>query len=269
MIPIRNCPLCNKNNSKTPRIKYSKAQWNLKTCGNCGFTYLENAPEYSFLKEEYAWEKTSKKEEDARIKKNPLRKKLSSYIKTIRDKVFKRDKLVDLFKQYEIDGNVLDIGCATGDIFYRLSKTIQPFGVEISKYLANAANTLMEPRGGHTVSNNAIDGCAEFPENFFDAAILSAFLEHEVHPEKLLINLHNILKENGLVVIKVPNYNSWMRVFRQKNWSGFRYPDHVNYFTPQSITKLVKKCGYSIKQFSFFDRSPLNDNLWIILQKKS
>ena len=269
MTEIRNCPLCSNNNSKSPRIKYSEAQWDLKTCSNCGFTYLENAPEYSCLEEEYAWEKTSQKEEEARIGKSPLRKKFSSYMKVVRDKVFKRDKLIDLFQQYEINGNVLDIGCATGDIFYRLAKTITPFGVEISKYLADIANKLMKPRRGYTVSNNAVDGCAKFPDDFFDAAILSAFLEHEVNPEKLLKNLHNVLKENGLVVIKVPNYNSWMRIFRQKNWSGFRYPDHVNYFTPASMTKLITKCGYSIKQFGFFDRFPLNDNLWIVIQKKS
>ena len=75
------------------------------------------------------------------------------------------------------------------------------------------------------------------------------------------------IKKNGYVIIKVPNFSCWNRHIRKENWCGFRFPDHVNYFTPSTLKKLALDTGFKIHQFNLADRSPLSDNMWMVLEK--
>jgi len=46
--------------------------------------------------------------------------------------------------------------------------------------------------------------------------------------------------------VRVPNFASLNRRVIGKKWCGFRYPDHVNYFTPVSLRALVAKAGFTM-----------------------
>ena len=56
-------------------------------------------------------------------------------------------------------------------------------------------------------------------------------------------------------------------MIRRDNWCGYRFPDHVNYFTPESLQKIVKKLGFEVAQFGLFDRLIFSDNMYIVLKK--
>ena len=48
-------------------------------------------------------------------------------------------------------------------------------------------------------------------------------------------------------------------------WCGFRFPDHVNYFTPTSLKALATSIGY---EFRWMNRLSLfDDNLIVELKK--
>ncbi len=263
------CAVCGRDNAAESPLPYSQAPWVLKQCAGCGFVYLENPPAYEALEEDFAWEKTSAKEEERRKEKRPAAKAISTAWKRFRQKVLKRDKLMDLVKVHIPGGKVLDIGCGGGGTLDRLPGSDHiPHGIEISKALAAEANERAQKRGGHVVQASALDGAGMFEENSFDGVLMSAFLEHESQPDKLLQALHRILKPGGCVIVKVPNYGSLNRQVRGAEWCGFRFPDHVNYFTPESVTRLSKQCGYDVARFRFQDRLPTSDNLWIVLRKQ-
>lgn len=265
--PHRRCPVCGEDNQNTPVSPYSQAPWEIKTC-SCGCVYLENPPAYAALEEDFAWEKTSHQEEERRKSKRPCAKYISTAWKMFRQKVLKRDKLMTLVRRYIHSGRVLDIGCGGGSTLTRLpSESLVPYGVEISKALAQQSDQFARARGGWVVQSDAIQGTRSFEPAFFEGVLMSAFLEHEAQPDRLLDELHRVLKPGGMVIIKVPNYGSLNRRFKGKEWCGFRFPDHVNYFTPASLTRLVREKGFSIRQFGFFDRLPTSDNLWMVLEK--
>ena len=88
-------------------------------------------------------------------------------------------------------------------------------------------------------------GMLEFSDKSIDIFVLRSFLEHEVNPVGLLKNAYNKLKDGGVIFIKVPNFNSINRLYRKGKWCGFRHPDHVNYFTPETLVKTCRKAGYS------------------------
>ena len=122
-------------------------------------------------------------------------------------------------------------------------------------------------RRGIEIRNNAVDGMDEFDADLFDGIMMRAFLEHETEPVRLLDKARRVLRAGGRIIIKVPNYGCVNRVVRGKRWCGFRFPDHVNYFTPLTLKRLVKETGYRVLRFGALDRFPFSDNMWMVIEK--
>lgn len=263
----RNCPNCGQDNTRRAPTEFGDNDWQIKECSMCGFVYLETAPVYERLIEEFAWEKTSVAEKSRRYSEEPVRQAASKILKTFRRRLLKRNKLGELIHRYVQPGNVLDVGCAAGGVFRSLNTTYIPHGIEISKALASRANEEASSRGGYVIHDNAHSGLTQFPSEYFTGILMSAFLEHEINPKALLAEAYRSLKEGGYCVIKVPNFASLNRIIRGKRWCGFRLPDHVNYFTPTNLANMCQSVGFGIEKFSIADRLPTSDNMWIVIQK--
>ena len=140
-------------------------------------------------------------------------------------------------------------------------------GVEISDQLAKESHERMSALGGKCVHNAAVEGIESLENESVDLVILCSYLEHEINPLGVLRAISKKLRQGGFVVIKVPNFACWNRSFRQEKWCGFRYPDHVNYFTPATLSQMVEKGGLKVHKMNFFDRFPTNDNVWLVATK--
>ena len=266
---IRTCPLCHSDNKNEAISKYSRDSWIIKTCRNCSLYYLENVIPYSELINNYAWTKTSEKENQFRLKRSPILKKFSNSYSWFKQNIIRRDKGTALIHQLFSSGNLIDVGCGSGGILKKLPINVVPFGIEIELETAKLCNKYAETRGGYVWHNDAISGLNEIETDYFDGIIMQSYLEHEINPQDVLKGALRVLKEGGLAIIKVPNFSCWNRYLRQNNWCGFRFPDHVNYFTPETLKTIVLDAGFSIRRFSLADRSPLSDNMWMILEKTS
>ncbi len=251
-----NCPLCKNINDLTKKI-LTHNEWSLIQCSECFFVYMPNVPIYERMKEELAWERNFPSE-----KKLKLPKKIRRSIKAL----IKRNKLLYLLEKFNIKGNILDIGCGSGAKFDDLPTKFIPFGVDISLESANKAKSNFEKRGGTAVCAPATDVLLNFEEGFFSAAILRSYLEHEHYPLEVLDGLRKTIKDNGSVIIKVPNYGSINRIVRGKKWCGYRFPDHVNQFTPSTLRKMVLKAGYEIIKFNYSDKQLTSDNMWMVIR---
>lgn len=264
----RPCPLCGRNNSAARALPYSRAHWELKECGGCGLVYLENPPGYSALSHDFAWEQTYRSEMKRRAKTEPVLFRLSRTIGRIRLKVFKRNKLRRLLRNDFPSGNFLDVGCGSGGSFYGWEGKFVPHGIEISNELARQSNLIAQQRGGFVVNANAIEGVERFPKDYFPTVVLCSFLEHELNPIGLLKALRPVMTSGGRMIIKVPNYGCVNRRVRGPKWCGFRFPDHVNYFTPESLRRTVTQSGFVVRRFGIRDRFPFSDSMWMIAERK-
>jgi hypothetical protein len=65
----------------------------------------------------------------------------------------------------------------------------------------------------------------------------------------------------------VPNYGYLNRIVMGQKWGGFRYPDHVNYWTPETLIKIIRDTGFQIVRFKIWDRFPTSDNMWLVARK--
>lgn len=261
----RLCPLCGTDNSAAKRSAYSKDQWIIKKCAGCRLVYLENPPSYEELEETFAWEKTS--QEVAQKKTESALRRGVRVIERYKDRLIKRDKLITLVKEYFPAGPVIDVGCGGGEVMNRLDKKYTPFGIEVSKQLSQRAQKIAESRKGRVFCGNALLGLNTFEKDFFSAAIMSAYFEHESAPRDVLQKILQILRPGAPLVIKVPNYGCINRVVTGGKWCGFRYPDHVNYWTPKTLKKILVDTGFEIVRFNFNDRLPTSDNMWLIARK--
>jgi hypothetical protein len=90
-------------------------------------------------------------------------------------------------------------------------------------------------------------------------------LEHELEPVPLLAGCRERLSADGRIVVKVPNYSCLARRFRGRRWCGYRWPDHVNYFTPRSLAATASQAGLAVVRMGFFDRLPTSDSLYAVL----
>src|SRR5204863_7031109 len=82
--------------------------------------------------------------------------------------------------------------------------------------------------------------------NSFDAITLWHVLEHVHQLHQTMNQLKNLLKENGRLIIAVPNYTSLDAKIYKENWAAYDPPRHLYHFSPQSMKILAEKNGMKI-----------------------
>jgi SAM-dependent methyltransferase len=265
-VPVvaRDCPLCAADDP-APVAGYGVGIWRLVRCRACGFAYLDRAPDYAALHDVMAWEKTGAAELERRAEIRPISFRLSRATRR-RMALLPRKQMSDLVARHASAGNVVDLGCGTGWHLSRLAPEYVPFGIEISAEAAAEADRALKERGGGALNRPALIGLREFAGGFFSAATLRSYLEHELQPRAVLLELWRTLIPGGVAIVKVPNYGSLNRRLTGRKWCGFRYPDHLNYFTPRSLRAMAEGCGYRV-HFGMTDRLPTSDNMYALLIK--
>lgn len=282
------CPILGRP-TEVEETEFSRGDWRLVRCRETGLVFLPDPPPYEALEEEFAWERTHSAEIERRLADEPVFARFSRSWKHLRQRVLpKRNRIAEIALRLVIRRRsdddrrtkrpivALDLGCAGGDRMVDLCTRFEskglavvPIGLEISKALAARASQAFAPRGGRVVQASAVDGAASLDAASLDFVLMSSFLEHEAQPLELLRRLRDRLRPNGVIVLKVPNFACWNRSIRGGKWCGFRYPDHVNYFTPDTLAILAGEAGFDLLPPTFGDRMPMSDNMYAVLAPRS
>lgn len=265
----------------TDPTEFSRDFWTLVRCQETGLVFLPNPPQYSELEEDFAWEVTTELEKKRRQGAEPIFSSISKFNKQVKRTIFpKRNKMVTLAIA-EVAKNppsgelkVLDIGCGDGGLlkniwqaFKAQDMSVKPLGIEISKSIAARAQANVKDIDGKVFQASAYDAAKELDGSLVQIIIMHSFLEHESHPLRLLKSLSTNLSPDGAIIIKVPNYACWNRVIRGKKWCGFRYPDHVSYFSPKTLEILAAEAGFTVSRQTILDKFPTSDNMYAVLRK--
>jgi len=133
---------------------------------------------------------------------------------------------------------VLDIGCGTGwTTSIWKENGFQPVGLESSQARAEIA----QKRYGIPTELQHIENYQ--PSEKFDVAIMRHLLEHIEHPARVLEKVRGFLKDDGLIVVVIPNINSIGRFIFEEKWEWV-LPWHLHFYTPKTLSALLEKCGY-------------------------
>lgn len=262
-VQSRNCPLC--DGLHAHRLSYQRDEWHLVQCVQCDFVYMPEIPALDEIGTTFEWSQSFAAEAARRRVVSPLLSRIDEWTR-IRTRLFGRRTPIDDVKRYIAGGRILDLGCGNGSYLASAGQGFELYGIDISPALTQEADFLFRAHGGYAVCAPCSEGLSLFEPDFFDAAILRSYLEHEPDPRGVLDNLFWALRPEGIAIVKVPNYMSWNRRVRGPKWCGFRFPDHVNYFTPVTLRRMAEEIGYRVTM-RWQDTLPTDDNLWAVLQR--
>ena len=88
-----------------------------------------------------------------------------------------------------------------------------------------------------------------YEENSLDAVTCFDTIEHVSDFADITGYFNRWIKKGGFLFITTPNTKGWdARVFGKK-WYGYtKIPEHLNYFSPENISVLLKKNGFEVEK---------------------
>jgi SAM-dependent methyltransferase len=139
-------------------------------------------------------------------------------------------------------GRVLDVGCGAGFFLRALDPARwDRRGVEISpRSAAVAGRHLGESR---VVAGRLVD--AAFDDASFDVVAFWASLEHVADPRGDLEIARRLLAPGGLVVVQVPNFESYQARRFGADWFALDLPRHRVHFSPATLGRLLDETGFA------------------------
>ena len=152
---------------------------------------------------------------------------------------------------------IIEVGCGRGEFLGMLSDfPVEGYGTEHKKDLVEIAK-----EAGLRVDE-------DFPESEdhifkngpFDAFMSFNFLEHQPHPRTYLKAIYNNLGDEGYGLITVPSFEYIM----EQNSFYEIIPDHIAYYSFESLTHLLNICGFEVLEKETVNR----DTISMIVKKR-
>ena len=152
---------------------------------------------------------------------------------------------------------IIEVGCGRGEFLGMLSDfPVEGYGTEHKKDLVEIAK-----EAGLRVDE-------DFPESEdhifkngpFDAFMSFNFLEHQPNPRTYLKAIYNNLCDEGYGLITVPSFEYIM----EQNSFYEIIPDHIAYYSFESLTHLLNICGFEVLEKETVNR----DTISMIVKKR-
>ncbi|HVB91469.1 MAG TPA: bifunctional glycosyltransferase/class I SAM-dependent methyltransferase [Acidimicrobiales bacterium] len=144
---------------------------------------------------------------------------------------------------------ILDLGCSGGLLAEKLQ--------EMGHFVAGVDVTELEnvhERTGMFVKADLNGGIPPEVGKEFDVVLAADVIEHLMDPAKFLSEVKEVLSPDGLAIFCVPNIAHWYPRFRMTfglfdyDQRGILDRTHLRFFTRRSVSRLVKRQGYSIRR---------------------
>lgn len=224
--------------------KYKYKNFQVFRCKNCNSGYVHPYPKDEVLIDLYA-------NENYKIKtcKDVIKDEEEFPNSSIDSK-----RIIENLLHYKKDNkkDLLDVGCGSGWICKEAMNN--NFNVTATELNLNNRNLTFEMSGVKPL-DRIIDSnfCNEF-ENKFDFIVLSQVLEHLKVDNYFLDNLSKLLKKDGILVIAVPNFSSFLSFLQGKNDMFIIPPEHINYFTFLGLKNLFMNINLEVINYETVSR---------------
>lgn len=159
--------------------------------------------------------------------------------------------IIEQIQKNQPEKSMLDIGCGEGwTLDYFLQRKWDVVGIDFGDFAIKKYHP-------HLLENLIVGNIYETLQTLhkqrktFSVIMLDNVLEHVKDPISLLQQVKNLAHSSTVFVIKVPNDFSLLQTYLLENaliekpyWVA--YPDHLAYFTKESLTSAVQSVGWSV-----------------------
>jgi len=239
------CIVCNSTEFdeflKTKDFFLTQEDFSIYSCPSCGYKFTHPVPAPEIIGNYY---KSTDYVSHSDTKKG-LFFKLYHFIKKYN--LRKKQKLIFTYKT---SGNILDYGCGTGDFLGVFNPSVwHTTGIEPDTETRNYAIKK------NNISVSSPEELQNLKPASFDVITLWHVLEHIADIELKINQLKSLLKPDGIIVIAVPNSNSYDALCYKDYWAGYDVPRHLHHFNPFTLEKFLIKHHFNIisKKNMFFD----------------
>lgn len=213
----------------------SREYFNVVKCDVCGLVYTAPRPNSKEIDKFYAHHYYGK--QNSRFKA-PVELLI---------RLFRQQRSRKILRLMD-SGRILDVGCGRGRMLDEFRKRgWETFGTELSEQAASAAREEL----GLNVRAITLEEWG-FEDKFFDVITLGHVLEHLPDPHRTLREVSRILKDDGLLVISTPNFDSFQAKVSKEKWFHLDVPRHCYHFSTGTLTRMLESVGFRVWRQHFF-----------------
>ena len=155
------------------------------------------------------------------------------------------NELLDRFAPYKKTGNLIDVGCGAG--LFLQQAALRDWNVQGTEF---GQRCVEECRSrGVPLIEGPLDP-ANYAPGSFDVACSFEVIEHLVDPRAELERFRTLLRTGGLLYVTTPNFDCLARRIAPGDWNVASYPEHLMYFTIDSIDRMMREMGFRRKWVS-------------------
>ncbi|ANH80596.1 methyltransferase type 12 [Niabella ginsenosidivorans] len=205
-------------------------------CAGCTLRFTQDVPAQDAIGAYY-------KSEDYISHTNTRKGLISKLYQAVRTRTMQQKaEMVRKFTKKKT-GRLLDLGCGTGTFLH----TMQQEGWEVTG-LEPDADARHMAKQLYQLDVAPSPELYQQPENYFDAITLWHVLEHVHELQPYIAQLKKLLKQEGVLLIAVPNYTSKDARVYQQYWAAYDVPRHLYHFSPRAIEILLAQHGLRISR---------------------
>ena len=230
------CPICNSDKKKQiitcNDYLVSNKKFSVCECENCGFKFTSPRP-----KEEVLWKYY---ESEDYISHSETKKGIVNSLYILARKHTLRWK-VNLVKTLTNKRGILDIGCGSGSFLNACKeRKFNATGMEPSDF----ARTRAKKEYGLDIL--PIEEIYSSKEKT-DIITMWHVLEHVSDLNGYFERFEQMLNDEGVLIIALPNCNSYDAKHYKEFWAAYDVPRHLWHFNKKSVKELGEKHGFELK----------------------
>ena len=237
-IHITICPICGSHET-LPFLSCedwltTKEIFQIQRCNFCGFAFTQDFPAEEEIGKYYdAPEYISHSDTNKGII-NTL------YHWARRISLNSKSKLINRYSAVK-KGKLLDVGAGTGYFLNRMKeqKWIVT-GIEKSESARQYAKEKFD------IDCQDSEYLYKIPGETKDVITLWHVLEHLEPLNKVMEHLYKILAEDGLLIIALPNKDSFDAVHYKEYWAAYDVPRHLWHFSPDDFRRLAERHHFDV-----------------------
>lgn len=112
--------------------------------------------------------------------------------------------------------NMLEVGCGAGIDLVRFARDgVNVTGIDLSTTAIDLARKNIEQNGLNADLQVMNGESMQFSDNNFEVVYAHGVLQYTANPEKMVAEIHRVLKPGGEFIVMVYNRNSWLNLMRR------------------------------------------------------
>ena len=149
------------------------------------------------------------------------------------------NEILDKLEPFRKTNNLVEAGCGFGFFLEVAAKrNWNVYGTELSISALNECRR----KGLHVIESPELL-LGEY-EDKFDAIVSLEVIEHLSDPFYEAGIYSRLARPGGALYITTPNFNALSRIVLNSRWNVIQYPEHIYYFTLQTIRKVLYRNGF-------------------------